>query len=98
MFERLAKIKPSFFKEQTGPIFLESWIRDFNKIFGVVNCPEDMKVGQVVLYLKDEADLWWKKNRNRIYVVEGFNWDSFIAAIREKNFMHLCESKRHRSS
>ncbi|XP_048492366.1 uncharacterized protein LOC125493251 [Beta vulgaris subsp. vulgaris] len=62
MFERLANIKPPYFKGKTDPTLLESWIREFENIFGTVNCSEGMKVGQVVLYLKDEADLWWKEN------------------------------------
>ena len=49
-----------------------------------MNCPEGMKVSQVVLYLKDEADLWWKENGNRLSVVEEFNWESFIDALRGK--------------
>ena len=53
-------------------------------IFEAVNYPEGMKVGQVVLYLKDETDLWWKENGNRLSVVEKFNWESFITALRGK--------------
>ena len=37
-----------------------------------------------MLYLKDEADLWWKENGNRFSDVEGFNWDFFISALRGK--------------
>ncbi|XP_056696340.1 uncharacterized protein [Spinacia oleracea] len=84
MFERLAKVKPPYFKGQADPTFLENWIREFEKLFWVVNCPENMKIGQAVLYLKDEADLWWKENGTRLSVVEGFNWDSFVVALREK--------------
>ena len=61
MFERLAKIKPPYLKGQANPTFLESWVRGFEKIFGAMNFHEAMKVGHVVLYLKDEADLWWGK-------------------------------------
>ena len=45
-----------------------------------------MKVGQVVLYLKDEANFWWKENETRFSVVKEFNWESFIAALRGKKF------------
>ena len=74
MFERLDKIKPSYYKGQADPTFLENRSREFEKIFGAVNCPENMRVGQTVLYLKDEADLWWKENGNRLSVVKEFNW------------------------
>ena len=58
MFERLAKVEPPYYKGQVNPTFLENWIREFEKIFGAVNCLEGMRVGQAVLYLKDEADFW----------------------------------------
>ncbi|XP_010689515.2 uncharacterized protein LOC104903214 [Beta vulgaris subsp. vulgaris] len=83
MFERLDKIKPPYYKGQADPTFLENWIREFRK-FGVVNCPENMRVGQAILYLKDEADLWWRGNEARLSVVEGFNWDAFVIALRGK--------------
>ena len=77
-------IKPPYFKGKADPTFLESRIREFEKIFGDVNYPEGMKVGQAVLYLKDEADLWWRENWARISDVEGFNWYSFDYALRGK--------------
>ena len=43
-----------------------------------------MKVGQVVLYLKDEVDIWWKENEVILSIVKEFIWESFIAALREK--------------
>ncbi|XP_057250739.1 uncharacterized protein LOC130591436 [Beta vulgaris subsp. vulgaris] len=71
MFEMLAKVKPSFFKGQDDPTFLENGIREFKKIFRVVNYPENMRLGQAILYLKDEDDLWWRENGDRFSVVEG---------------------------
>ena len=41
--------------------FLENWVREFEKLFGDLNCLENMRVGQVVMYLKDEADLQWRE-------------------------------------
>ena len=39
MFERLAKVKPPYFKGQSDPTFLDNWIREFEKLFEVVNSP-----------------------------------------------------------
>ena len=41
-------------------------------------------MGQVVLYLKDEADLWWRENGAKLSVVEGFTSDAFVTALRGK--------------
>ncbi|KMT03787.1 hypothetical protein BVRB_8g189320 [Beta vulgaris subsp. vulgaris] len=84
MFERLSKVKPSYFKGQADPTFLENWIREFEKLFEVVNCPAAMRVGQAVLYLKDEADLWWRENGARLSAAEGFNWEAFVIVLRGK--------------
>ncbi|XP_048493020.1 uncharacterized protein LOC125493595 [Beta vulgaris subsp. vulgaris] len=69
---------------QSDPTFLENWTKEFEKLFEVVNCPDGMRVGQVVLYLKDEADLWWRENGARLSGVEGFNWDAFVITLRGK--------------
>ena len=45
MFERLAKVKPPYYKGQADPTFLENWIREFEKILGAVNYPKSMRVG-----------------------------------------------------
>ena len=42
-----------------------------------------MKVGQVILYLKDETGLWWKENEIILSIVKELNWKSFIAALEE---------------
>ncbi|XP_057247531.1 uncharacterized protein LOC130589916 [Beta vulgaris subsp. vulgaris] len=86
MFERLAKVKPPYYKGQSDPTVLENWIREFEKLFEVVNCHENMRVGQAVLYLKDDADLWWRERESgaRLSVIVEFNWDAFVIALREK--------------
>ncbi|XP_010666662.2 uncharacterized protein LOC104883797 [Beta vulgaris subsp. vulgaris] len=83
MFERLAKVKPPYFKGQSDPTFLKNWIREFENLFEVVNCPADMRVGQAVIS-KDEADLWWRENGARLSAVEGFNWEAFVVVLRGK--------------
>ncbi|XP_021722872.1 uncharacterized protein LOC110690361 [Chenopodium quinoa] len=33
-------------------------VREFDKLFVALNCPDGMKVDQAAMYLKDEADIW----------------------------------------
>jgi len=35
------------------------------KLFDVLQCPEEWKVGITVFYLKDKANLWWATVRER---------------------------------
>ncbi|XP_048502912.1 uncharacterized protein LOC125498701 [Beta vulgaris subsp. vulgaris] len=93
MFERLAKVKPPYYNGQADPTFLENWIRECKKLFEVVNYPGNMRVGQAVLFLKDEGDLWWRENGARPSGVEGFNWDANVIALRGK-FCHAFMRKQ----
>ena len=61
-----------------------------------MNYPKDMRVGQVVLCSKDEADLWWKEIGTRLNVVEEFNWESFIDALREKFYPAFMRQQKAR--
>ena len=46
------------------------------KLFDVLQCPEEWKVGITVFYLKDKADLWWATVRERQHE-PGFDWNKF---------------------
>ncbi|XP_010687368.1 uncharacterized protein LOC104901476 [Beta vulgaris subsp. vulgaris] len=94
MFERLVKVKPPYYKRKADPTFLENWIREFEKLFEVVNCPEHMRVGQVVLHLKDEVDSWWRESGARLSVVEGFNWGAFVIALRWKFYPAFMQKQK----
>ncbi|XP_048496386.1 uncharacterized protein LOC125495649 [Beta vulgaris subsp. vulgaris] len=71
IYERLAKVKPPYYKGKIDPTFLENWIREFEKIFGAVNCPEGMRV----------------ENGDRLSDMEGFTWDAFVIALRGKFYL-----------
>ncbi|XP_021770728.1 uncharacterized protein LOC110734910 [Chenopodium quinoa] len=45
---------------------LENWLREFEKLFGAVGCPENSEVGCATYYLRGEADLWWQQNEATI--------------------------------
>ncbi|XP_021750370.1 uncharacterized protein LOC110716043 [Chenopodium quinoa] len=84
MFKKLAQVRPPVFKGGADPTFLENWIREFDKLFVALNCPEGMKVDQAAMYLKDEADIWWRDNAEIIKAKPNFRWEVFKTALRDK--------------
>ena len=52
------------------------------KLFDVLQCPEEWKVGFAVFYLKDKADLWWATVRERQHE-PGFGWGKFKEMIKD---------------
>ena len=48
---------PSTFNGKGESVRLENWIREFDKIFETVNCPDELKISCVAFYLRKEADI-----------------------------------------
>ncbi|XP_021773597.1 uncharacterized protein LOC110737564 [Chenopodium quinoa] len=84
MFKKLAQVRPPVFKGGVDPTFLENWIREFDKLFVALNCPEGMKVDQAAMYLKDEADIWWRDSAEIVKAEPNFGWEVFKTALRDK--------------
>ncbi|XP_057532976.1 uncharacterized protein LOC130810869 [Amaranthus tricolor] len=96
MSKRISLSKPSTFNRKGEPSELELWLREFDKLFNVVECPEELKVNQATFYLVGEADYWWANSRSGLLKqVDGvFNWDMFKRAMREKFYpLHVRKDK-----
>ncbi|XP_019150322.1 PREDICTED: uncharacterized protein LOC109147138 [Ipomoea nil] len=73
---------PPSYLGQEDPEILESWIRTFDKLFDVVNCPEDQRVETTVYYLQEEADHWWVMEGPTLKEKEDFDWEMFKVTLR----------------
>jgi len=56
---------------------LEEWIRGMEKVFVVVEVPENKKVNIGTFYLIGEADIWWNTVRYKWQEAE-LTWVKFI--------------------
>ena len=65
VFNKVAAVKLQTYHGKEDPASLENWIREFDKPFDAIVCPEKLRVNNVVYYLRDEADLWWKQIKER---------------------------------
>ncbi|XP_021747566.1 basic-leucine zipper transcription factor A-like [Chenopodium quinoa] len=84
MFKKLEQVQPPYFEGGVDPTFLENWIREFDNIFTTLNCPVNMRVDQASMYLKEEADIWWRDNGNVLRAEANFGWETFKTKLREK--------------
>lgn len=51
-----------------------------------LNCPEEMKVSQAAMYLKEDADKWWKDEGPAIMAKPGFGWKAFTETLEKKYY------------
>src|SRR5262249_22531648 len=78
LLERFRRIKPPIFKGESSPCAAESWIREIEKIFRAIRCPEEDKVPLATSTLQDRADEWWISTLRRVFrrarrcLLEGF--------------------------
>ncbi|XP_057532830.1 uncharacterized protein LOC130810712 [Amaranthus tricolor] len=96
MSKRISQSKPSTFDGKGEPSEQELWLREFDKLFDVVECPQELKVNQAAFYLVGEADYWWANSRSGLLEqAEGdFGWDLFKRAMREKFYpLHVRKDK-----
>ncbi|XP_057543813.1 uncharacterized protein LOC130823196 [Amaranthus tricolor] len=96
MSKRISQSKPSTFNGKGEPSELELWLREFDKLFDVVECPEELKVNQAAFDLVGEADYWWANSRSGLLEqAEGdFGWELFKRAMREKFYpLHVRKDK-----
>jgi len=56
---------PPNYNGTLNPKAFEHWIWGMEKLFDALQCLEEWKVGFVVFYLKDKADLWRTTVRER---------------------------------
>ncbi|XP_057520885.1 uncharacterized protein LOC130801135 [Amaranthus tricolor] len=96
MSKRISQSKPSTFNGKREPSKLELWLREFDKLFDVVGCLEELKVNQAAFYLVGEADYWWANSRSELLEqVDGvLNWVLFKRAMRDKFYpLHVRKDK-----
>ncbi|GAB2217412.1 hypothetical protein Droror1_Dr00000595 [Drosera rotundifolia] len=74
---------PKRFGGDGDPATLEDWIRNLEKLFNVVQCPETLRVNFAVYYLEGEASAWWSTIEERAKEPT-FNGESFKKLIRER--------------
>ncbi|XP_021837979.1 uncharacterized protein [Spinacia oleracea] len=84
VFKKVAASKPPTYDGKEDPASLENWLREFDKLFDAINCPEDLKINNGVYYLREEADLWWSQRKKDLMAKPDFDWKTMKEALRVK--------------
>ncbi|CAH9079966.1 unnamed protein product [Cuscuta epithymum] len=84
MESRVAARNPPNFLGQEDPVLLENWIRTFDKLFDVINCPAEQRINIAVYYLHGEADKWWAHVGAGLSAQPDFTWERFKRALRKR--------------
>ncbi|XP_021770608.1 uncharacterized protein LOC110734767 [Chenopodium quinoa] len=94
LFKKVAQSKPPTYQGEPDPTILENLLREFEKLFGAVRCPENSKVSCATYYLRGEADLWWQQNEATIKALLGFNWTMFQGKVRDKFYPSFLQKQK----
>jgi hypothetical protein len=81
---KVSQYKPDVFLGQEDPVVLEDWIRQMEKIFSTIACPDERQVRIAVFYFKGEADNWWSASKEGLLAQQGFDWDALKTALRAR--------------
>ncbi|MQM21987.1 hypothetical protein Taro_055034 [Colocasia esculenta] len=84
--ERFKTMAPPSFKGESDPLMAESWMRETEKIFRAIRCPDEDKVTLATYMLHERADVWWSsllRTRFEDGAVD-VAWDAFVWLFRAK--------------
>ncbi|XP_057248375.1 uncharacterized protein LOC130590310 [Beta vulgaris subsp. vulgaris] len=73
---------------------LENWVRDFEKLFDAIQCPDNRKVAIAAYYLKEEADFWWSQHKETLMARPDFDWKAFGVAMKEKFYPNFLRRQK----
>jgi len=80
--DRIAVRKPNYYDRKADPGEVESWLRNIEKVFDVVEVPTEWQVSIGSYYLSGKVNAWWGtigEKRNEL----GFDWGSFKTILCE---------------
>jgi len=82
LMERFRRMGPPVFKGESSPDISESWIRETEKIFRAIRCPEMDKVILATYTLQERADVWWTSTLRTVFAGrEDISWEDFLAVF-----------------
>ncbi|XP_031108416.1 uncharacterized protein LOC116012883 [Ipomoea triloba] len=78
----IASRQPPHYAGEKDQVILEEWIRTFDKLLNVVDCPANQRVPSAVYYLTKAADNWWTSEGPDLLQDPEFGWEEFKEELR----------------
>ena len=93
--DRFQRNNPPTFSGGYNPDGAQTWIREIEKIFRVMACPEEQKVPFGTYTLVEEAEYWWENTRQRLEAENQLViWEAFKEVFLEKYFPEDVRNKK----
>ena len=93
--DRVARRNPNVYNGSYDPVVLEEWIRGMEKIFIVVEVPEEKKMNIGMYYLSGKADIWWNIVKDKLVGSE-FTKNKFLAELRAKFYQAVVQRNKEK--
>ncbi|MQM20555.1 hypothetical protein Taro_053577 [Colocasia esculenta] len=95
IMERFKRMTPPSFKGESDSLLAESWMRETEKIFRAIRCPDEDKVTLDTYMLQERAEVWWSsllRTRFEDGAVD-VAWDGFVRLFRAKFVLEHIQDK-----
>ncbi|XP_038973170.1 uncharacterized protein LOC120105107 [Phoenix dactylifera] len=103
-YERFRRLNPPMFDGGFNPMIAETWIREMEKMYELLQFSEEVKVKLATSMLRGSADYWWTAMKTA-YEVDGMTWKDFkrifytkyfsnsVRQIKQNEFLSLSQSE-----
>ncbi|KAH7569501.1 hypothetical protein JRO89_XS06G0175000 [Xanthoceras sorbifolium] len=99
--ERFKKLGPPAFKGTSDPLVAEAWLKQIEKVFNAIRCPDEQKVIFATFMCQDEADYLWDATsrilRTTLQENDPITWGMFMNTFNEKYFPDLVRFRMERN-
>ncbi|XP_027927744.1 uncharacterized protein LOC114184626 [Vigna unguiculata] len=93
--EDFLRHKPVEFTGGATPDEADAWLRECEKIFGVMNCADEQKLAFAVYLLNNDAEYWWASIQQQMETKEEqVTWANFRIRFLEKYFPDTTKQDR----
>jgi len=93
--DRFQRNNPPSFSGGYNPDGAQNWIREIEKNFQVMACPEGQKVAFGTYTLVEEVEYWWENTRQCLEAEgQDVTWDVFNRVFLEKYFPEDVRNKK----
>ncbi|KAM0892448.1 hypothetical protein ACQ4PT_025752 [Festuca glaucescens] len=87
------RLKPPSFHGSANPLASEDWLKEVEKIFEVMLCPDEEKVTLAIFMLQGGASDWWRVHKNKYTEDFVVTWKIFKEEFYRKYFPESVQRK-----
>ncbi|XP_057785468.1 uncharacterized protein LOC131003008 [Salvia miltiorrhiza] len=88
VIEQFRRYAPPRFDGKSGPLALEEWVMELERIFEHIECADAHKVSCATFQFTEDAGHWWRSYKNGMTEAQrqGLTWNRFKEVVMDKYF------------